>query len=532
MLIVDRVCLRLVLKESNDESPLLISGFPEVRQPRFVVKSSPAAVADLLEAGFRALRLAPEPGNARHAVEVYAAIVSNAVQAIPYHRDDGSLDVFMLFQREISQISDRYAQLYDDFHTSLTSKDSFSGIDSKTPRKLETVKCGIDIADTIEELHMLAKLFLVQNEILTKAISEFDERQLLSVLSSISSALEWLSLVLRDNRDKLQGLNGLVETMLKDAERVQDNLTNLLDLQQKEDSFHEAKRANQQALFAAKQALASQASSDATNAQSQILFVFTGVTIVFLPLSFFVSLYGSDYAYIGGIGPQDDKSPSAEQRSYVYRVIYGVSATLIVFFGIMAIALFFCTKWSSEYDRIKDLVELRKGRYLPDGLIKEDDEEKAKMERVESLLPREKSQAIGPTTTGTTTAADAAGGQKGVFDGTGASPTTSTCSIPNDSHDSQNADGGASLYDEAHGSQIINKKSDVSDEPPSVKEENEEDSLLDGTHDNWRAYKTLEFRQWRHNKVDGLHKWHDKNLKAGLGALKWRPGKAIDESPA
>lgn len=87
--------------------------------------------------------------------------------------------------------------------------------------------------------------------------------------------------------------------MLSGSERLRKKLFDLQDLQQKEEDVHEAQRANRhavaaarQALFATKQALSSQDQADAAEAQSWILFIFTVVTIVFLPLSFLTSYFG------------------------------------------------------------------------------------------------------------------------------------------------------------------------------------------------------------------------------------------------
>ena len=80
-----------------------------------------------------------------------------------------------------------------------------------------------------------------------------------------------------------------IERMLGLTKQLRHNLMSLLDLQQKEQSVQEARSISQTAFLTAKQAITAQDQADSTDAQSRIIFVFTLVTIVFLPLSFLTS---------------------------------------------------------------------------------------------------------------------------------------------------------------------------------------------------------------------------------------------------
>ena len=160
-----------------------------------------------------------------------------------------------------------------------------------------------------------------------------------------------------------------VERMIKDAERVQRRILDLLDLQQREVNL-------QQMLYTAKQALSAQAGADATEAQSQILLIFTVVTIVFLPLSFFTSF--------SGMNIDDGKGQSLNYaRSYVDRTMFGASGPIIGVLLIPAAIWYFAGERRAFKKRIRGLYELKKEQGLPDGLVAEDSREDKVMRDVE-----------------------------------------------------------------------------------------------------------------------------------------------------
>jgi Mg2+ and Co2+ transporter CorA len=152
-------------------------------------------------------------------------------------------------------------------------------------QRLEEVKLALEIADIIDELNMLARLFETQEDVLIAAANQLDTCEhpgLLNVGKWIRSAAD--STV---NNHLLQ-----VNRMKSDIGRIRQELMDLLDLQQKEENLYEAQHSNQQNFLALKQAFSTQDQADETRVQSQILFIFTAVTIVFLPLSFFTSYFG------------------------------------------------------------------------------------------------------------------------------------------------------------------------------------------------------------------------------------------------
>ena len=65
-------------------------------------------------------------------------------------------------------------------------------------------------------------------------------------------------------------------------------LLELLDLQQKEANLYEAQTSNLQTRLATRQAKASREQADETKAQSQIILLFTVVTIIFVCMHYMV----------------------------------------------------------------------------------------------------------------------------------------------------------------------------------------------------------------------------------------------------
>lgn len=241
-----------------------------------------------------------------------SSIFSNILLGVLSDQTDWSLNFLELFREAIGEVAERYNEHFQRFDNSFASDVRENDI----MQKRQEVRLGIQITDIIDELHMLKNLFNTQQHVLHKANVDLAKSHV-SCLNSFTCELDQM-------REKIKTEYLLqVTRMIADSERIQRNLFDLLDLQQKEENLYEAQSANQQALFAAKQALAAQDQVDATNAQSQIIVIFTVVTIFFLPLSFFTSFYGMD------ILDKNSGDGTNYERSYVYKITFGVSLPII-----------------------------------------------------------------------------------------------------------------------------------------------------------------------------------------------------------
>ena len=224
------------------------------------------------------------------ATDVAAKIISTALFGMLSFRKDWELNFMELFREALGQITERHSSLFRQYATSISSQGRRSveevEINDVLIRagKMEQIHLSLEVADVIDELNMLKKLFWEQREVLRRASRQVEEvsirmKQVWRILSFGKSLGELSS--------KLGDYLFQVESMTEDGERAQKDILRFLDLQQREENIHEAQEnarqakenvrqttsLNQQALFAAKQAISAQEQADATGAQNQILFI-------------------------------------------------------------------------------------------------------------------------------------------------------------------------------------------------------------------------------------------------------------------
>ena len=233
------------------------------------------------------------------------------------------------------------------------------------------MKLAIEIEDILDELHMLEQLFNIQQTVLSQGIKESDN---MVSLKPIKDGMKHIA-----HEIGTEYLPQMTR-MINDSERLRQRLYNLVDLEQKEESLNEAQRANQQALFAAKQALSSQDSADAAQAQSLILFVFTVVTIVFTPLSFFTSFF---QLYSVEKDPKPDSL--AYGPDYVRKVMWGFSGTFYFLASAGTVAFIWYKRKTSRAERTKELLHLDLKDNLPPDLI---DDESSENKRMDEMYPK------------------------------------------------------------------------------------------------------------------------------------------------
>lgn len=245
------------------------------------------------------------------------------------------------------------------------------------------MRLGIEIEDIVDELHMLNQLFRTQISVLKGGSS----------LPREFSGLQALGQTMENVQHQLETkYMPQTKLMLSDAQRLRQSLYNLLDLQHKEDDTNEAHeanglrmKANQQALFVAKQALSAQDSADAAEAQSLIRFIFTVVTIVFLPLSFFTSYFGM---FDVKDSPNEGDTPTCSP-SYVDKAICRFSGPFYKLALAVAGVLYYFRTKSLARDRIRGLLVLEYKGFLLEELIDEDHKEFWGMQEMRSEVERE-----------------------------------------------------------------------------------------------------------------------------------------------
>lgn len=340
------------------------------------------------------------------ATDVTVDIISAVVTEMLSSRDDESLNFLELFRQALGQIYEQHNSQFRQFaafieaagdHGLNADEDENLKIQA---RKFAEIRLSLEVADVIDELNMLGMLLQKQAKVLSSA-----SKQVESVMQCEKSLLKPAELLmpLRNTLDELgkkirEDYLAQIISLTEDAERAQKDILSFLDIQQREESIREAQEnarqakenvrqtesLNRQALFSAKQVLSAQQQADATGAQNQILFIFTIVTIVFLPLSFITSYYGMNV--------KDAKDQQILLKSSdANKVLFASSGSITAFLLLIGSFWFLRSKKRARKDRIEELATLKKDGDLPDRLLRVGDDMFDEVEaRVEEMRKLEK----------------------------------------------------------------------------------------------------------------------------------------------
>ncbi|PNS14791.1 hypothetical protein CAC42_2020 [Sphaceloma murrayae] len=170
--------------------------------------------------------------------------------------------------------------------------------------------------DIRDEINMINKVLDDQKHILdelSKSICEiyFDEqRNQQEVKRRVRDQIRAIDMVVKD-----------LDRMDKQAARIYDSITNLLDLKQKHANAFEARFARDQAAGTAR--------------QSQTIMVFTIVTIIFLPLSFIAGFFTINIRDL----PRDADSGFGLPMGYVLKYIFGIGFAISIPLIVVALSL-------------------------------------------------------------------------------------------------------------------------------------------------------------------------------------------------
>lgn len=170
--------------------------------------------------------------------------------------------------------------------------------------------------DIRDELNMITKVLEDQRNVLPELE--------LSIIDAYSKDHKFQAALKRRFRDMLKTIDTHIkdlERMDKQAERIYKSITDLLDLKQKHANAFEARFARDQAAGTAR--------------QSQVIMVFTVVTIVFLPLSFIAAFFSINVREF----PQGDGGEPSLPLSYVGKYMFGIGLAISIPF--IAIAFSF-----------------------------------------------------------------------------------------------------------------------------------------------------------------------------------------------
>ncbi|OQU93612.1 hypothetical protein CLAIMM_00096 [Cladophialophora immunda] len=359
-----------------DDSAVILTAFPDTAYargddlPREVYRA-----VDIRQQVFKAIEEgAIRPSTSSSKVPDCAAeVLRTALLGMLSYRKDWSLDFMELFREALGQIAEKHSKNFRLYTTSIGSrwKPSEQGeMEFKVmvqTGKMEEIRLSLEVADIIDELNMLRKLFVEQIEVLQRASIQVDKVKAGPGIEHTP----WLGpfgKALRELLGKVEDYLFQVKSMIEDGERAQKDILVFLDIQQREENIQETRSLNQQALFAAKQAISAQEQADATDAQNQILFIFTIVTIVFTPLSFLASYFALADKHNGAI--------------------FGASAGVWVGLGLTGLLYFLWSRRGAKKSRIEELAGLKMGGYLPDRLLDSNPKLSKEVDKKEEELAR------------------------------------------------------------------------------------------------------------------------------------------------
>ena len=204
-----------------------------------------------------------------------ALAILYAVKALLDHTTDLNLQVFRIFEEYISILTEQQTSSFKDFRNTHTSRDPKESDTKVLPRYVDNtddLDALLELRDIEDELGTLKKLFEEQKAGITEMINHYGGLQ--KDRDKGRTGAKLLDEALRT----IEGYIEQVGSMSKSAGTAQSAFQALLDMKQKQANIVEAHLSREQA--------------DNSQEQARSILIFTIFTIIFLPLSFFASVFG------------------------------------------------------------------------------------------------------------------------------------------------------------------------------------------------------------------------------------------------
>lgn len=201
-----------------------------------------------------------------------ALAASHAIKALLEGASDKDLQIFRIFEEYISILTERQTSSFKDFrnnHRFERNQDIQASRHVDNRRDLDDL---LELRDIEDELNTIDKLIREQQACVNEMISQYD------TLNHQHSKGHNGTRYLHDVLAFLSDHKEQVDAMLKSAQAAQQAFKDLLDMKQKQANVLEAHLAREQ--------------TEVATEQSRSIMAFTIFTIIFLPLSFFASIFG------------------------------------------------------------------------------------------------------------------------------------------------------------------------------------------------------------------------------------------------
>ncbi|KAF2261024.1 hypothetical protein CC78DRAFT_561920 [Lojkania enalia] len=309
-------------------------------------------------------------GKCQDLFDLTALLVMHSVTKIFAEENGKFADLIAIYRWAIANKAARQTENFEAFSRRQASRNS----DEIAAEGIDELNLTLEVADILDELNMLLLLLEKQADVLasmrgklyrfkpmapskergrhttvikqsnlgqihvsnsgnirsTLALEDvnasdlrvFNEEGILSGFRAIGGNT---GILLQEAEQTLKVEKGNLNRLRTDATRTHEMLIGLLDLEQKTASLTEAR---------------------ATTKQGKAVMLFTIVTIIFLPLSFFTSYFGQNVSDI----TRDDNNPKAIE---LWRIAGPISVVVILFALLVAYFIMFpCKKARKEFERI------------------------------------------------------------------------------------------------------------------------------------------------------------------------------------
>ena len=204
-----------------------------------------------------------------------ALAVYHAVTALLDQTEDKDLQVFRIFEEYISELTEQQTKSFKEFRDHHRYRDIADLDMQRLPNYVDNrddLDAVLELRDIDDELGTIEKLLGEQHRCIAEMLNQFDE------LKTFHNKGHHGYYLLQEVKQIISGYEGHVAAMKKSAEAAQEAFEKLLDMKQKQANIVEAHLAREQTEVAAE--------------QSRSVMIFTIFTIIFLPLSFFASVFG------------------------------------------------------------------------------------------------------------------------------------------------------------------------------------------------------------------------------------------------
>jgi len=211
-----------------------------------------------------------------------ALAVYHAVKAMLDRTIDRDLQVFCIFEEYISILTERQTKSFKKFRNKHGLEDAEDINDEHHIDNRTDLNALLELRDIEDELNTIRKLIKEQQSCVSNMLDRYNMLRLQHGIGDLGvNGISFLTEV-----NQFLGENdGRIQVMKDNARAAQQGFKDLLDMKQKQASIVEAHLARKQTHLTHKQ-------TEAAVEQSRVFLIFTVITIIFLPLSFFASVFG------------------------------------------------------------------------------------------------------------------------------------------------------------------------------------------------------------------------------------------------